>query len=291
MTCPNCGATIYPGDIACRQCRYPVAMMSGNVSVKTTPVVPEAKPPMIEEVGPVQVNATGTYSPKMATPVQKEQMPRTNKNTFHNYGVGKQAITSPKFLIPIFIGVIVTFFVVYGAYSFFHMIYQGEKEKQADLNLSSYAIDFDKFTLELMGDMTYQKANSKKTLYIWDADGAYEASIQIISATYSSARSRKASLKSYFQSLGYTVSEIEEEKIGSATYLTMNATKNKKQYVLAVTKAGNSSMCFGISLLATDMNQSKQYLEYLSPVFSEAKYQNKVSSDEKVEFDFSEALK
>jgi hypothetical protein len=111
-----------------------------------------------------------------------------------------------------------------------------------------------------------------------------------MSATYSSIRSSKASIKGYFQSLGYQVSDIIEETYGISTYLTMTAVKNKTNYIFAITKAGDSSKCFGISIENNTNTLDKTTLERISTVLSNAKYQGK-TQEKTVEFNFQDAIK
>lgn len=287
MTCPKCGNGIYKGDILCTNCNYPVAMMSGvstpNINYQTAPQTNEIQVEYVEQT---------TVKPMVQPPPQpKTSSLKNTNNKYSNYGESKKAITSLKFIIPIIIGLIALIFVGYGIFSFVRTIILDKKGQQLQENLSYYKIEFDDFMYEIPGDLTYQKEQNKKTLYISDYDIRWEMSIQVINATYSSARSRKASIKSYFQSIDYEVGNIIEEVHGSSTYLILEATKNNKNYLLAITKAGDSSKCFGISIINKDNIIDYAYLEKVSDILSNAKYQKSSNSENKIDFDFNNALK
>jgi len=288
MTCPKCGNVIYKGDIFCSKCNYPIAMMSGlpqtNNQVQNN--IPQPKEIQVGYIEPTVMQPMITPPPQPSTNLKK-----TTNNKYSNYGEGKKAITSLKFIIPIIIGVLVLIFVVYGIFSFVKTIIEDKKGIQIQEEFSNYKLEFDSFVYELPGNLTYQKEQNKKTLYISDYDFTWEMSIQVINSNYSSVRSRKASIKSYFQSLGYVVGNVIEETYGSATYLILEAKKNNKNYLLAVTKAGNSSKCFGISIYNDDNIIDYTYLQTVSDILSTAKYQKNNNNENKIDFDFNNALK
>ena len=166
-----------------------------------------------------------------------------------------------------------------------------KKNQDLQEQVIAYQIEFNNFLYEIPGEYTYQKESNTNTLYINDSNFSWEMSIQVMNSTYSSVRSRKASLKSYFQSLGYQVSEIEEVEYGS-TYLVLEAKKKNKNYLLAVTKAGDSSKCFGISISTKENMIDYTYLEKVSNILKNVKYKqsNKVQEN-KIDFNFTNALK
>lgn len=293
MNCPRCGNVIYQGDISCRACGCPVAMMSGQPG-ETSPVIPEKK----ESPKPVISNQSiesfytdmASMHQQVVPPKKEAKIPK--KEVSYHYGEAEKAFKSPKFIIPIIIGLFVLLGISYGIFQLVTSIYQNQKEKEEQFSISSYKIEFQNFLYEIPGDMTYQKSSANKTLYLRDANDTYEVSIQVMNSTYSSVRSRKASLKSYFQSLGYTVSDVQEESYGSSTYLLMEASKKNKNYLLGIAKAGDSSKCFGISILTTENTIGYEYLEKLGRILTEATYQaNNTSVESTIDFDFSNALK
>lgn len=289
MTCPKCGNFIRQGDILCSKCNYPVAMMSGEVSqnIQREPMheVKEIKVPYIEPKEEVKSPMMPVAPPPNVSKVQ-------NKNTYSNYGEGKKAITSFKFIFPIVVGIIAVILVACGVFAFIKLFVLEKKEQMELGQVTSYQIEFNDFLYELSDDLTYQKEKNKKTLYISDSLFTWEMSIQVIDSTYSSARSRKASLKSYFRSLNYQASEVVEAKYGSSTYLILEAKKNNKNYLLAVTKAGDSSKCFGISISNQKNEIDYTYLEKVSDILSNAKYQkDNTATENKIDFDFENALK
>lgn len=288
MTCPKCGNFIRQGDILCSKCNYPVAMMSGETSSSEREPIQEIQQIKVAHIEPKEE----IQSPMMPVKTPPIISKGNNKNTYSNYGEGKKAITSFKFIFPIVVGVIAVMLVASGVFAFIKL-FVSEKKEQIELGqITAYQIEFNDFLYELSDDLTYHKENNKKTLYISDSNFTWEMSVQVIDATYSSVRSRKASLKSYFRSLNYEVSEIVEAKYGSSTYLILEAKKNNKNYLLAVTKAGDSSKCFGISIFNDKNDIDYTYLEKVSDILSNAKYQkDKATNENKIDFDFENALK
>lgn len=283
MICPKCKNSILPGDVACRNCRYPVAMMSGmNVS---NPTPPPIEPPK-EEVKKVEVKEVTPFIPPL--PKKEERVVKEKNNLYSNYGEAKKAITSMKFILPIIIGIIFLFLIGFGIVLTIRSI---TKERASNPTIEEhYNIEYQDFIYELENDMTYYKDQISNTLYLQDKDS--NISIQIIDATYSSTRSRKASLKSYFQSLGYQVSEIKEENVQNTMYLTMEAKKKNKTYLFAITSTENTSKCFGVSILMKENLMAVEQLEKINPILKGAKYQKKTSPiKEKVDFQFKDALK
>lgn len=287
MNCPKCGNTIYQGDITCGKCNYPVAMMSGEV--KKTNIV-QSSPISTQEINVPYIEPIEAPKPFITPPPPKPDMPK-NKNTYSNYGEGKKAVTSLKFIFPILIGIIVLIFVLIGIFIFIKSLVSDKKSQELQEQITAYQVEFNNFLYEIPGNYTYQKESNTNTLYINDSNFSWEMSIQVINSTYSSVRSRKASLKSYFQSLGYQVSEIEEVEYGS-TYLALEAKKKNKNYLLAVTKAGDSSKCFGISISTTENMIDYTYLEKASNILKNTKYQqNNKEKENKIDFNFANALK
>lgn len=294
MNCPKCGYPIYQGDIACRSCHMPVMAMNSIPKEQAAPKqeikreVANIQTPYIE---PTRVEPS--YIPKdMIQPVPKVEHQKEQKEYFNNYGEGKKAITSIKFLLPILIGVIVLALVIYGTVAFISTLIDDNRIDPGRDEIVHYQIEFDNFLYTIPNEYIYQKEKSTQTLHISDSDSSWTSSIQVMDATYSSIRSRKASLKSYFQSIGYTVGEVFENTYGSTSFLTIEAKKDRNNYILAVSKAGDSSKSFGIVIKTNDNKINYGILELVSEITAKAEYQNSInSSDKVVDYDFSSIFK
>ena len=286
MYCPKCGAKINNGDILCENCKYPVAFMSG------TPVKEEKtfnqeyveyKPTTNIEIPPIEP----TVHVKAPT-VEPPKKINNKKIGYQNYGEAKQAIFSIKFLIPVIIGVIFLIFVIIGIFDIVKTKIKEKQELEQREEIKTYKLEFNNFIYEIPNEYSYQKNNTKSTLFLTKED--ITITIQVMDATFSSVKSSKASIKSYFQSKGYSVSKVEESVYDNTSYLVLDAKKGTKNYVLAVTKAGDSSKCFGVSITKTDEKIDETYLENISSILKNAKYQNKQTETD-MDFDFKEVIK
>lgn len=293
MNCPKCGYPIYQGDIACRSCHMPVMAMN---SIPKEQAVPKQE--IKREVATIQTpyieptRVEPSYIPKDMIPtIPKVEKSKEKKEHFNNYGEGQKAVTSIKFLLPILIGIIVLGLVAYGLVTFVSTLVDDNKINYDSTEIVHYQIEFDNFLYTIPNEYVYQKENSTQTLHISDNNSTWTASIQVMDSTYSSIRSRKASLKSYFQSIGYTVGEVYENTYGNTSFLTIEATKNKKNYILAVSKAGNSSKAFGMVIKTSDNEINYDILQLISEITTKVEYQNKTTNDKTVDFDFSKIFK
>jgi uncharacterized Zn finger protein (UPF0148 family) len=295
MNCPKCGNPIYQGDVACRNCHLPIMAM--NLSQEKTPIssikeeVSKIETPYIEpthtETPYIQPDKQEMYMPNEPTKIKTEK-----KEEYTNYGEGKKAITSIKFLLPIFFGIIALGMVCYGIFTFISTIVEDKKERYEATNAISYQIEFNQFIYTIPSEYNYQKDTSSKTLTISDANHSWTASIQVIDATYSSMQSRKASLKSYFQSIGYTVGDVYEQTGNNTSYLLLDATKNKSTYLLVVCKAGDSTKSFGIVIDKISTIENEEILNNLDSILTTAEYQpNTQENSQTVDFDFTNILK
>ncbi len=295
MNCPKCGFPIYQGDIACRNCHLPIAQMSG---ISPT-ITPHQKEQIIQEVQTIQTpyieptRMEPSYIPKESMPIPPISEPVNHSNDqFKNYGEGQKAITSIRFLLPILLGVIALGIVSFGIITFISTIVEDKKARYDQEQVINYQIEFNNFLYTIPTEYTYKKESSTNTLYISDEENSFEMAIQVMDATYSSVRSRKASLKSYFQSIGYTVGDVIEQTYANTSYLVLEASKSKKNYILAVTKAGDSSKAFGVSIKTSSNVFDYTILETVSSILTTAEYQKESSSNsQNVDFDFSDIVK
>lgn len=286
MNCPNCGSPIKEGEIMCSTCRMPVALMSGN-PVSPTPISPSI--PEATYVNP----ATTVSSMAQQTPTYVEDTPEANaSNQYKNYGEGKKPVTSLKFIIPILAGMFLLLFVLFGIYMVVKMYVQDQKNDPSKNTLSTYQVDFNGYIYTLSGDLTYSKDTASNLFHIALSDNSWSSSFQVIEATYASAKIRKNALKSYFQSLGYIVSDAEEEMYEGASFLLFDAKKGAKEYLLAVTPAGDSSNCFGIVIETQDHTYDYDLLETIAKITTNVKYERPNTTEKgKVDFDFTNVLR
>lgn len=285
MNCPNCGSPIKEGEIMCSTCRMPVALMSGN-PVSPTPISPSM--PAITSVDPT----TTVSSMSQQAPTYVENIPEANaSNQYKNYGEGKKPVTSLKFMIPILVGMLLLLFVLFGIYMVVRMYVQDQKSDPSTSILSTYQVDFNGYIYTLSGDLTYSKDTASNLFHIALSDNSWSSSFQVIESTYANAKIRKSALKSYFQSLGYTVSDAEEEMYEGASFLLFDAKKGAKGYLLAVTQAGDSSNCFGIVIETQDNTYDYDLLETIAKITTNVKYerQNTIGKGQ-VDFDFTSVL-
>lgn len=286
MDCPKCGSHINSGDIVCPNCRYPVAMMSGNVTNVTPDVVfaqtEEVAPPMPPFEGPIEVNK---IDDRMSETIVMPQV-TNNINEEYKNGEGAKAITSVKFLIPIFAGVIALGLVSFGIITFIKTIIIDNKVDNNIVLDDSYQLEFNNYVFDIPSDMQAKKDDTSKTLYLYDQNATYEISIQTLNYTYQGARTNKTTIMGYFQTLGYITSDMLENAYNNTAFLTLDATKKDKKYLLAITKAGDSSKCFGISILSDD-NLNINHLEEIIPILKNAKYQKSSENDTDLDFNFN----
>ncbi len=287
MNCPNCGSPIKEGEIMCSTCRMPVALMSGT-PVSPSPIVPTTVEPTYDTKGTIPSMPYQESAPIQTENVQEDLA----SNQYKNYGEGKKAVTSLKFLVPILFGMILLVFVVFGIYMVIKTYIQDKKIDPKEEVISTYQIEFGEYMYTLSGDLTYSKDSSSHLFHIAPSDNTWSSSLQVIPTTYASARGQKAALKSYFQSTGYTVSEVEEQVYGDSSFLLLKATKGRKKYLLAVTKAGESPNCFGIVIERQDNEYGYDVLETLAKITTNVKYEKQTTSGKgQVDFDFTNALK
>ena len=287
MNCPNCGSPIKEGEIMCPTCRMPVALMSGN------PVVPTPISPNITEPTYVDPATTVTSMTTMEMPTYVEETKEaTASNQYKNYGEGKKPVTSLKFIIPILLGMALLVFVIFGIYMVVNMYVQDKKSDPSMSTLSNYQVDFNGYIYTLSGDLTYSKDTALNLFHVAVSDNAWSSSFQVIASTYASATMRKSALKSYFQSLGYTVSDAKEQMHGGTSFLLFEAKKGQKKYLLAVTPAGDSSNCFGIVIETQDNVYGYDLLDKLARITTNVKYETPNTTEKgQVDFDFTNVLK
>lgn len=277
MNCPQCGSPISKSAVMCPICQMPVALMSGT---KGNPEV--ITPPL---------NST----PSSVEPFMHPVIRPSNENRepvaemYKNYGEGKKAITSLKFVLPIFIGILLSIGVAFGVYSVVKMYIQDNKIEPI-LENKSYQVEWNDFTYTLDSIYTYSKP-SPSLLEISTSENTWSVTLQIIPISYTSVQTKKNQLKSYFTSLGYTTGNVNESVYNGISFITLEATKGTKKTLLAVTKAGNSNLTFGLVLTKQKNTFGYDLLESLSMITTNAKYEKKETIKENLDFDFKEALK
>lgn len=286
MNCPNCGSIVKEGEIMCSTCRMPVALMSGS-PVSPTPIAPSM--PEATFVDP----ATTVSSMAQQTPTYVEEIPESSTNDLYkNYGEGKKPVTSLKFILPIVLGMALFLFVLFGIYMVVKMYVQDQKSDPSTNTLSTYQVDFNGYIYTLSGDLTYHKDTASNLFHIALSDNSWSSSLQVIESTYANAKIKQNALKSYFQSLGYTVSNAEEEEYEGASFLLFEATKGAKNYLLAVTQAGDSPNCFGIVIETQDDTYDYELMEMIAKITTNVKYERTdTSGKEKLDFDFTKVLR
>ncbi len=279
MHCPKCGEVINNGDILCSKCGYPVAFMSGSNTSENRQAQVQVQD-YIEYKEPVPNSPVLAY--KAPSPKQEKKEAKPTQEKYEN-GESKKAVFSLKFIVPVIIGTLVLVGILIGIFDIVKSKIKEAQELKTREEVKTYKLEFNNFMYEIPNEYSYQKNNTTATLFLSKDD--LSITIQTIDATFQSIKSSKASLKSYFQSKGYNVGEVKEINIKNSTYLTLDAKKKNKSYLLAVTKA-TQSKCFGVSINKDSIDE----LENISSIISSAEYQNK-NTEQNIDFDFKEVIK
>ena len=278
MNCPKCSNPIGKGDVVCSVCNMPVALMRG-----TTKKAEVITPPLNKEPSYVD--------PYMHASITSKQTSVETEEVYQNYGEGKSAITSLKFLMPIFIGIVMMILVGYGIYSVARL-YMGEQNGNKEReNFSSYQVAFDEFIYTLDGRYTYSKDSLAHVFHLSTSENSWNISLQVVEMSYDKVKMRKDKIKSYFTKKGYTINNINEQFYQETPFLTMEAMKGEKKYLLALTKAGNSTYTFGIVIETQENTFGYSVFDFLPTITSSAKYEEKETiKKDALPFDFKEAI-
>lgn len=277
MNCPKCGSPIGKGDLACPVCNMPIALMQGTQRVQ-------------EVITPPLKNEPSSMEPYMHTPIVNPPVTE-REEIYKNYGEGKKAFTSFKFLIPIVIGIFMTIGVGFGVYYVAKLYITDQKENKEEESLTPYQVTFATFTYTLDGTYTYSKDTASNLFHLSTSDNNWNASLQVVEKSYASIVKQKNAIKSYFTKKGYTINNVNEQIYQGTPFLTMEATKSGKNYLLALTKAGDSSYTFGIVIETRENTFGYDLFDSLSTITSHAKYEKKeTNKKEPLQFDFKEAV-
>ncbi len=286
MICPKCGSPCKLEDVVCPTCQIPIATMEKERDKSTFPF-----PTQEGEATYIDPNTSVPYIPYQEIQTASEGTTKQN-DMYSNYGEGKKAITSLKFLIPILIGIMMSIFVSFGVYNVVSMYFEDKKSSLKEEDLSSYQVEFNGFLYTLSGDFTYSKDFATSLLHLSTSDNLWNATLQVIDSDYSLIQTKKNFLKTYFQSQGYTIFLVQEETYGESDFITLQAKKADKNYLLAVTKAGSSSLSFGIVIEKEDNQFGYDVLSKIAVITRNAKYEKKeMTRKGSVDFDFTDALK
>ena len=109
------------------------------------------------------------------------------------------------------------------------------------------------------------------TLFIYDTDDTWAASVIVGPVSYSKMVAQQKSLTIIFNSDGTTAKNVKEEKYNGKGFLTVEISSSNYNYLFAYTEA-NSANVFGISLQTIDNDYGYDELNELSTILSSATY-------------------
>lgn len=330
MNCTNCGNEIHNGDVVCTKCGFPVISMTSLNKIEEEKIQPEiiSEVPTFNsgqvnvEVQPTQNISTNDNPVSAFEPVNEDiveprvlpyidpmtlntnktvtmpyndsnSMNTENKPEYDNYGEPQKAITSVNFILPIIIGIVAMAIVAFGLLYTFGYIVDNKKPNTDEDVVAYYTVEFNNFEYTIPSKYVFRKDATNKTLYIAASDDSWIVSIQNMNINYSNASSQKSTINSYFQTIGYTINKTEEKELEGVDYIVMEATKNNRNILLAVTKAGDSNKTFGISVQTNDNKLNYSILSELSSIYTEATYISSMTNkdEDAVDFNFSNAIK
>ncbi len=161
-----------------------------------------------------------------------------------------------------------------------------KKEVPTKVENNNYKISFNGYDITIPPSLVYEiKGDS---LIISDKDEKWMSVIQVSDFNYSKLLVNKDTIKASYEKLGMKVSDMNEKKYGTSTYLIGEMVKLNTELVVGITKA-STNQSFVVVSLNKEYKLSYDGIKNTSDILKDAKYTgiNKTTNIKSNFFDFS----